>query len=299
MPPSVVKNKEDERLWDKAKDIAAEAGKKEEYDYVMGIFKKMNPDRFASLSPAFKLALRYASEEQGEFMSKVEKAADTSWATALAKKLAAEHQDQSFKTAAGGLADKIRDLAKHFLDRPYVRYNKGTLSFSERGAKPWAGSETYNIPELLASPRVKGMSGDMQDFLSSLHKLLLSFSGQEVEVPSNIAVAWLDEEGFTDQSSFNLDTEYNIDTHYDRRGFYASDDKTAAEPPMHMAAKADEALGEAYNSLVALKLGFDTWTEIPQSTLPLYNWIGKAISQVVTARQSTHQVREMVRQKKY
>ena len=75
--------------------------------------------------------------------------------------------------------------------------------------------------------------------------------------------------------------------------------KTAAEPPMHMAAKADEALGEAYNSLVALKLGFDTWTEIPQSTLPLYNWIGKAIAQVVTARQSTHQVREMVRQKKY
>lgn len=374
MPSSIVKTKEDERLWDKAKDIAADSGKKEEYDYIMGIYKKMNPDRFASLSPGFLLALRHAHEKAAS-VSRYEDvflATNGKWYLILGANEHDEYEDSTaygpfpsenaldkfrrqFSNSGGGgfddsgtqppptkspnggklvspsspsgsggwygggrwadesakriatlalsgagegLADKIRGLAAHFLDRPFVRYNKGTLSFSERGAKPWAGSETYNIPELLASPRGKGMSGDMQDFLRALHKILLPFSGQDVEVPSNIAVAWLDSDGGTDASSFNLDIEYKINTYYDRRGFYAST-KTAAEPPLHLAAKADEAIGQAYRDLVSLKLGFDTWEEIPESVMPLYNWIGKAISQIVEARKASNQVREMVRLKRY
>jgi len=46
MPSKLIK-KEDERLWQKAKDLAEEAGHKENYAYIMGIFKKMNPERFS------------------------------------------------------------------------------------------------------------------------------------------------------------------------------------------------------------------------------------------------------------
>lgn len=41
MPANVVKTKEDERLWNKAKGLADEAGKKDNWAYVMGIFQKM------------------------------------------------------------------------------------------------------------------------------------------------------------------------------------------------------------------------------------------------------------------
>lgn len=75
--------------------------------------------------------------------------------------------------------------------------------------------------------------------------------------------------------------------------------KVAYEPPFHLAAKADEALGQAYLDLVSLKAGFDSWEELPKSAHPLYNWISKSLSAVVDARHRTTQVREMVRQKKY
>lgn len=39
-----TKTKRDEEKWDKAKEIAAEAGKKDDYAYIMGIYKKMKPD---------------------------------------------------------------------------------------------------------------------------------------------------------------------------------------------------------------------------------------------------------------
>lgn len=218
------------------------------------------------------------------------------WAEESAQRVAAAFLSR--QAAEDGLADKIRALAAHYLDRPLVRYNKGTLSFTERGAKGWAGSETYSIPELLRSPRAEDMSGDVKDFLTALHKLLLPFAGEDVEVPSNIAIAWLTPSGDTDASSFNLDLEYKINTHYDRRGFYGST-KTSANPPLELAAKADEAVGQAYRDLVSLKLGFDSWEELPESAAPLYRWLGKAISSLVEARQMTTNVREMVRLKKF
>lgn len=39
-----TKTKRDEEKWEKAKEIAEEAGKKENYAYIMGIYKKMKPD---------------------------------------------------------------------------------------------------------------------------------------------------------------------------------------------------------------------------------------------------------------
>jgi hypothetical protein len=44
MPKGVVKTKRDEEKWDKAKGIAEEAGHKDDYAYIMGIYKKMKPD---------------------------------------------------------------------------------------------------------------------------------------------------------------------------------------------------------------------------------------------------------------
>lgn len=41
MPASVVKTKEDERLWNKAKGLAKEQGKAENWAYIQGIFQKM------------------------------------------------------------------------------------------------------------------------------------------------------------------------------------------------------------------------------------------------------------------
>lgn len=75
--------------------------------------------------------------------------------------------------------------------------------------------------------------------------------------------------------------------------------KTARNPPLHEAAAADEALGEAYRSLVDLKLGFDSWYEIHPRAQGLYDEIMKAIDSVAEARKDTYQVRMMVQRKKY
>jgi len=45
--PGFVKTKEDERLWQKAKDLAEEQGHKEDWPYVTGIFKKMKGGKVA------------------------------------------------------------------------------------------------------------------------------------------------------------------------------------------------------------------------------------------------------------
>jgi hypothetical protein len=58
MPTNVVKTPEDERLWQKAKARAKEQGKAENYAYIMGIYKQMNPGRFASVQ---RVAARYAA----------------------------------------------------------------------------------------------------------------------------------------------------------------------------------------------------------------------------------------------
>jgi hypothetical protein len=46
MPTNVVKTPEDEQKWQKAKEVAEEAGQADNYAYIMGVYKKMNPERF-------------------------------------------------------------------------------------------------------------------------------------------------------------------------------------------------------------------------------------------------------------
>lgn len=41
MPAGIVKTKRDEKLWRKAKQIAAKAGRANDYAYITGIYKKM------------------------------------------------------------------------------------------------------------------------------------------------------------------------------------------------------------------------------------------------------------------
>lgn len=82
-------------------------------------------------------------------------------------------------------------------------------------------------------------------------------------------------------------------------GYRGASVRVAYDPPMHNAAQADEALGEAYRSLVDLKLGFDSWDEIPTRTQPLYQEILRAMDAVVNARHATTQVRAMVARKRY
>ena len=67
MPNSLVKTPEDERLWQKAKGIAADSGHSENYAYIMGIYKKMNPDRFdKSAARVAERFLQAASAEPRE-----------------------------------------------------------------------------------------------------------------------------------------------------------------------------------------------------------------------------------------
>lgn len=52
-----VKSKRDEEKWQKAKDVAKEQGRAEDYAYIMGIYKKMKPDYFKEA--VARIALRY------------------------------------------------------------------------------------------------------------------------------------------------------------------------------------------------------------------------------------------------
>lgn len=58
MPTNVVKTKEDERLWQKAKARAKEQGKAENYAYIMGIYKNMNPKKASASKVAMRFAIR-------------------------------------------------------------------------------------------------------------------------------------------------------------------------------------------------------------------------------------------------
>jgi hypothetical protein len=63
MPTSLVKTPRDERLWQKAKDRAEEEGKADNYAYIMGIYKRMNPDRFDKSAAFSTSRAMYLREE--------------------------------------------------------------------------------------------------------------------------------------------------------------------------------------------------------------------------------------------
>ena len=67
--------------------------------------------------------------------------------------------------------------------------------------------------------------------------------------------------------------------------------KESRDPPLHEAAKADEALGKAYRSLIALKGGWDSWEEIPPSARKLYDETVSTMHAIGKLRQRTYQLR--------
>lgn len=60
-------------------------------------------------------------------------------------------------------------------------------------------------------------------------------------------------------------------------------------------AEADGSLSSAYQALHLFKLGLDDMEEIPADLMPLYRQVMKTLDKVATAKQETHQLREMVR----
>jgi hypothetical protein len=76
------------------------------------------------------------------------------------------------------------------------------------------------------------------------------------------------------------------------------DRRQAAIPRMdqvlHKPAEADEALGEAFVTLVSFKQSMDEMEEIPPYLHGIYDQVMKAMSAVGSARQHTAQLRFMV-----
>ena len=46
MPVGVVTNEREEHNWERAKQIAKDEGHDKDWQYIMGIYKRMNPERF-------------------------------------------------------------------------------------------------------------------------------------------------------------------------------------------------------------------------------------------------------------
>ena len=68
--------------------------------------------------------------------------------------------------------------------------------------------------------------------------------------------------------------------------------KESRHPPLHEAAKADEALGKAYRSLVSLKMGWDSWEEIPPRARKLYDETTSTMHAIGKLRDRTYQLRK-------
>lgn len=73
MPKGVVKTKRDEEKWDKAKEIAEAAGQKENWPYIMGIYKQMKPDYEFQSKAAYRSVLSLLSDypEHEDHISRV------------------------------------------------------------------------------------------------------------------------------------------------------------------------------------------------------------------------------------
>jgi hypothetical protein len=68
--------------------------------------------------------------------------------------------------------------------------------------------------------------------------------------------------------------------------------ETAASLPLHLPAKADEALGQAYNDLHTLKFALDQAHELQEPYLSLYKQVERASDAIALARRDTTQLRE-------
>jgi len=64
--PAFIKTKEDERLWQKAQEIAEEAGHKENWAYVTGVYKKMKGGKVGGMGPVTRSAQAWLDKTFGK-----------------------------------------------------------------------------------------------------------------------------------------------------------------------------------------------------------------------------------------
>ena len=120
--PGFVKTKEDERLWDKAKGIAEDAGKKENWAYVTGIYKKMKGGKVASRKAIHRIAARWLgrtaketaaqaysrrSKEITDHIKRIQQALKKH-----AQKFKKEDRNWGYVGDLGHIADELKDLTK-------------------------------------------------------------------------------------------------------------------------------------------------------------------------------------------
>lgn len=96
-----TKTKRDEHKWERAKEIADDAGKKENFAYIMGIYKKMKPDYEFKTGPAAKSAVNRIA---------------TRWLAREAGETAVQAYDRRSKEIVKLLKDVDRHLKKHAQD---------------------------------------------------------------------------------------------------------------------------------------------------------------------------------------
>lgn len=65
--------------------------------------------------------------------------------------------------------------------------------------------------------------------------------------------------------------------------------------PLHLGAKADDAVGDAYRGLVGIKQAIDQMDDPPDEVKKLYREVLRAINATSQARQHTTQVREQMK----
>jgi hypothetical protein len=65
--------------------------------------------------------------------------------------------------------------------------------------------------------------------------------------------------------------------------------------PVWLPRAADDAVGEAYRKMVALKLAMDQSEELPDQLASFYKQVGKAVDMLARARRETNQTREMAK----
>ena len=62
-----AKTKRDEEKWSKAKGIAHEKGRSDDYGYIMGIYKRMKPDYFKGKEASVeRIASRFLARRAGD-----------------------------------------------------------------------------------------------------------------------------------------------------------------------------------------------------------------------------------------
>lgn len=144
MPTSVVRSfaaqagktvKAVEKLWNKAKKLAAKAGRKEDYAYIVGILKKMLriESGEGQISPDFSFLSEVFGEQVAESLlyekmpSSVKAAVTMRWLEIEKQLRSAEHGKVSWPTLARSLRMAIYTLLNWAAkDRPEERFSKFT-----------------------------------------------------------------------------------------------------------------------------------------------------------------------------